>query len=244
MKKILYPLLLSLYFTSCVERDDPPPGMDLTGYWINVSFIGKVKHQGLGTQQFYCTEMNFDKDSVEIDNGFELYKLKYNIKDSLVCLKNAAQGMDLYMKIGNEHYIYFSEPEAKHIHANDKFNRVVDKEKVNFKSVLNYNLIAGNYFIYENGERTDKKMEFFKNGTIKGSNFLEYDLCYSGDCLSMPDTLINIITLKDSHQGEEFYAWKRDTVNKQILIYQLAPAEPAIKGGRAVLKPILDLREI
>ncbi len=240
---VLGALFFLLLQGSCVEHEEAPAGFDLTGYWINVSFIDKVKHAGLGTQQFYCTEMNFDKDSVEVDNGFELYKLKYSIKDSLICLYDAAQGMNLMMKVGNENYIHFIEEGAKHIHANDKFNRVVDKEKANFKCVLNYNLIAGKYFLYNEGTKTDKRVEFTRNGEIKGSDFLNYELCYSGDCLAMPDTMINIITLKDKKKGDEFYAWTKDTAKKQVLIYELAPAVEQIKGGRTRTKLLFDLRE-
>jgi len=222
------------------EKKETPKLFNLEGYWANIGFIDKARKNGLSRGDFYCTEMTFDKDSVEIDNGFELYKLKYTVNDSICCLQDAFQENDLNLKIGPENYMKFADTSLKAIHGNDFFNRI-ENGGVRFHGILNDNLIAGKYKMEESG----KPVRFNLNGRIEGDvEYTNYELCYSGDCLSEPDTVVNIMRLTHKNGDKDSFAWKRDAKAKTLTIYQLEPATPEIKGQRKIEKVIWKLSEV
>ena len=215
---------------------------NMQGYWANIGFMGKAKQKGLGNFDFYCTEMTFDADSVLIDNGFESYKLKYSLSDSVCTLLNATQGKNLELRIETADFIQFKDSSLKNIHGNDFFNRI-PANGLKFNTMLNENLLVGSYFVYENNKKTIHEVKLERNGEIKGlTEYKSYRICYSGDCTSSPLKPANIITIRNKNVEEDDYVWKKDYATNNLKIFKLEAAKPDMKGGRKIEKQILDLR--
>jgi hypothetical protein len=224
------------------ETQNPKPEINISGYWANVGFMGKAKTKGLGNVDFYATEMTFDTDSVLVDNGFESYKLKYDVKDSVCTLYNAFQGKNLQLKVENSDFMQFIDSSMDKIHGGDFFNRGLPNG-LRFEAMLNENLLVGKYFLYEKDKKTNREVEFTRNGEVKGlEDFMHYSICYSGDCTSSPLEPANIITLKNRNAEDDDYVWKKNYESGFLKIYKLEAAKADIKGARKIEKEILDLR--
>ncbi len=250
MKKvILFFFISTCFFSACNESPKEQKdtrtsssSFNLQGYWANIGFMSRAKQTGLAKVNFYCTEMLFDRDSVTIDNGFESYKLKYILQDSLCILCKAFQDKDLELRIETPEFIQFKDTALNKIHGSDFFNRMPDNG-LKFNAILNENLLVGEYSVYNGEKKTDQKVEFKRNGELKGlPEFMSYQICYSGDCQSSPDTAANIVTLKNRNAEDDDYVWTKDYATNRLRIFQLAPAVPDMKGARKVTKLLFDLR--
>lgn len=257
MKKIFFYIAFVFCF-ACSETKEkeisvtktPILPVDVTGYWVNLSFIDHAKQDVLGSKDFYCCEMVFDDDSVLIDNGFEEYFLAYSIKDSVCILRQAFQDRDLYLKIHSDYTMSFIDTSLDYVHGNDVFMcpETLSSEEhsdinINFISMLNDSLISGKYYLYIKGKPAKTEVEFFSDGKVIGlQGFSDYELCYSGDCMEMPDSAVNVILLAKDNGDADDYVWEGNRTQNYLRIYELEAPIADIKGQRKIKRLLFDLR--
>lgn len=233
---------LSISKTNLVQEQK-----QISGRYINMTFLNKTLDELPSAIPAYCFEMNFTgANKVNIFYGFEEAKLSYRKeKDHFVLLK-AYQGKDMFFTFNRDSTITLLDSVWTGIAGNSQFKKMnkIDDHKWVFEYYLNDKLIAGDYILYKQNKRTRRNVIFKPNGKVTGlKNFVRYTLCYSGDCVGETEPLSNIITFEDTDNVTTNYSFKVDTKTRALSIYELSEPVEDIKGNRKVKGMIFDLRK-
>ncbi|WP_306352674.1 hypothetical protein [Flavobacterium sp. '19STA2R22 D10 B1'] len=244
LKKLSLLIITGLVvFFSCQKRNNS--SIQLEGRFVNQSFLDQVKNSPLNYIPQYCTSITFIKDSVEIENGYETYKLPYTRNKNIYTIKDAFQNdgkiNDLILKATTDSTFISKDSLYTTVATNSKFIKV---KSSNFNQKLNQAVLVGSYKITFPKEAEGKIIKFNKEGGIenfKPYNF--YELPYSGDGAEMIDTdaKMNAIYF---FPRTLLYGWKYADNKKDIILYNVSPPIRDIKGGRKVLKKAYELEKI
>lgn len=242
-----------MLFQACGNKKDMHKGnIVIAGRYINNTVLNKISDTIiLGNIPHYCYEINFiGADSVDINNGFEEYKLFYK-KDSNnhYLLQKASYKGDMFFTISGDSTFILKDSAWNNIPTNTEFKRVPDNraEKWVFDYYLNAKAIAGKYRIYKNNKPTQQYVIFKADGNVIGlKDYNTYNLCYAGDCLGETRIESNVISLSGNNTKSETtceYAYKMDRRNGILCIYALAAPIKDIEGEREIIGKVFDLRQ-
>lgn len=234
--------LLSVFATGCGEHQANEE-RQLTGRYINQTFIDQVADSIPGLIPIYCYEMNFaDADSVTILYGFEQAKLAYKKSGNKYLLQKALKDKDMVFTVHADHTITLIDSAWNNTHTNSRFT--AGKNDTDFTSALNRKMIAGTYDHVMAGKASPQKVVFKEDGTVTGlAKFTTYSLCYSGDCVGDIYPISNSITLSNDKKETVSFAFKKDNKQKRLGIYYIEAPVQDIKGERAIKGIAFDLRQ-
>jgi hypothetical protein len=181
-----------------------------------------------------------------VKNGFEEYALRYEISHDTCFIKKAYQhkGMlrDLVLLLSSDSSFVALEQEFTGSPTPAVFTKTSFFQGFEYR--LNQATVAGNYEWINADGKSSKRITLAENGTIKGLPFFrKFSICYSGDCLSEPAEAANVILLETVDNEIEFAVWSYEKKTKRLTIYQLEAAKPDIKGERAILSPLFELKK-
>ncbi|MEO5581806.1 MAG: hypothetical protein ABIR66_03880 [Saprospiraceae bacterium] len=245
-------LLLIIHFliTGCkhsIPSIEPLKNKTFLGNYINQSYLDAIRDSIAGTIPFYCSSITFKSaDTVEIDNGIESFTLAFTVYGdtcTLISAYNTASGLkNLYCLYINDSVItlldtgFTMKMIPSHFIQTNSFSP-------NFPIALNKITIAGKYQDAK-AINSNSIIEFTQVGKIIGlKEFINYKICYAGDCLSEPIEPANILLLSSKNTSEVF-SWDFDKSTSILHIYSLSKPSKDIKGERKVTGEFKTLKKL
>lgn len=232
-----------------VKKTYSQTGDNITGRFINQSFLNKVPDEITAEIPFYCLEINFTgSDSAEFYNGFEEFKLEYKKLDGNYVFTGAMQGKDLPFVLNADGNIILFDSMWTGIPALSEFTKVGEDDYTSnnkwvFEKYLNEKMIAGDYLLYEKNKAAGQKISFTSDGLVTGlKDFTAYSICFSGDCTTETSPVSNTITFKNSSGSSTTYSFSFDNENNSIVFYNIAEPVTDIKGEREIKDLSFELK--
>ncbi|UUC44328.1 hypothetical protein [Flavobacterium cerinum] len=229
---------LCITFFSCEKNTN----YNLSGTFINKTYLEQSKTALLSDIPFYAVELTFNKDSILFSNGFETGKLAYNKKGNQYLLKKAYQNngiiKDLIIEATSDSTFTLLDHDYTTRNSDSNFK----KSKIAFETALAQNLLEGQYEIHFPDSLKTRKVNFESNGVTNLPGYIQYSICYSGDCMQLVDDKINLITLTNSHKTD-FFGWKRGADNT-LEFYTVSAPIPDIKGGQKIIEKAFVLKKV
>jgi hypothetical protein len=241
-------LLSTAAFFSCSNHEKKIEHIEgIRGRFVNNTVLKQISDTIPGGIPFYCTEMDFiSKDSVDMSNGFEAYKLKYKKEGDNYLLLAASWKGDMLIKLNNDSTFTLMDSAWIHIPTGSEFKKADESKvgKLAFEYYLNQQMMEGKYILYKENKPTQQTIIFTASGNVNGlKDYVSYSLCYSGDCIGETEPLSNYISFINSKNQMFEYAFKIDKKNKAIRMYGIGPTPPDTKGGSAIEAMVFDLRK-
>ncbi len=245
---LLFVLLANMLFFSCINKENKTESSQgIKGLFVNNTFLEKISDTIPGGVPSYCLEMNFiSADSVDIDNGFEGYKLAYKKDGSNYILLKASWKGDMIFTINRDSSISLMDSAWTGIQSYSEFKKVPENKehKSVFETYLNEKMIAGEYILYKDNKSTQQKIIFTADGGVTGlEDYATYSLCYSGDCIGETNPVSNYIYFSSRSNVQTDYAFKIDKKNKMLRFFSIAAPIKDIKGDREIKEKVFDLKK-
>lgn len=219
-----------------------PPG----GKYVNTTVLSKCPAMMPADIPHFCFELNFiSGDTVEIDNGFEHFGLKYSAAPDgcTYTIHGATLFGDMMLKIESDSTLQLIDTAWTKLTTSTTFSKLAPGYEGGFETMLNECVVAGDYAIFENGNLRPHQVTFLANGQLNGFKpFLGYSLCYAGDCLEETDPPSRTIDLMDEKGARQTFAFKSIEGKMAIELYSIGPPIPDMKGGRSIGPMIYELR--
>lgn len=213
----------------------------ISGRYINRTFLEQLPEKIPGTIPFYCLEIVFTgKDSAEIYNGFEEFKLAYRKEDQDHVFMKAMQGNDLHFIITDKGDILLIDSARTGLKINSEFRRVSEEEYGNshkwvFEKFLNEKMLAGNYILSDKSKSSGEKVVLTSDGKVTGlRDYSAYSICCSGDCTEETFPVSNTITFTNDNGSVTVYSFTYNSENNSVLFRTLSEPVSDIKGEREI----------
>lgn len=237
-----------MFFSFPVKKSLGDGEENISGRYINQTFLNQLPDSITGTIPFYCLEINFTgSDSAGIYNGFEEFKLAYKKSEGNYVFTGAMQGKDLSFILEADGNILLIDSVWTGIPAQSDFVKVSEDDYTQhnnwvFEKYLNEKMIAGNYFLYDGNKSTGQQISFTSDGKVTGlKDFTSYSICFSGDCTTETAPVSNTITFKNSSGVVTTYSFKFDKENNSVVFYNIAEPVKDIKGEREIKEKSFEL---
>ena len=219
-----------------------------SGKYINMTVLSQCPESMPSDIPHYSCELTFRSNGmVDIDNGFEKYRLAYHAAGDgcrYVIEKATFQG-DMYFVCEGDSVIQLMDSAWTKLPSASIYKRLKgpDGKDVSFEHDLNDRVIAGEYAFFKEGQLVPGVITVLSNGQLNGMKpYLGYVLCYAGDCLEETDPPSRTIELLDIKGNRETFAYKTVGGRMAIEFYKLGPSKPDEKGGRSIGPMVYELR--
>jgi hypothetical protein len=247
MKYSVYCLLLIGFLSACQSKATNETGSknsscNLSGNFINKSALDRAQGNYGKVPEItnnYALELSFvSQDSVEIDNGFEKFRLAYTQSGKKCHFKlvNATTKYgDMDFKAENDSLITLVDTAWTKLPTPSTFKRARHEngQSLDYNSHFNDAVIAGTY-LYKNKEGKTSPVHFLSNGQVTGLQpYLSYSLCYAGDCLEETEKPANTIEFTDDTGSRKLFAIGTSDAG-ELKLYSVADPKPDIKGERTI----------
>lgn len=241
--------LVGMVVFSCGKKAEKQPDEKkfLTGHYVNNTVLSQIADTIPGGIPYYCLEMNFTKaDSVTIETGFEIAHLAYKQVGDHYTLMGASQLGDMNFMINADSSLVLVDSAWTESTSNSSFKKVPNENGRDwvFEKYVNEAMVVGEYVLYEAGQPTTQKVKFTADGHVTGlKNYVDYSVCYSGDCVGTTIPLLNTILLGSSDGVLMDYAFKLNKKQGTLQIYGLQEPKADVKGERLIKDLVFDLRK-
>lgn len=217
----------------------------LSGRYFNRTVLDQCPEKMPSDIPHYALELAFFvKDSVDIFNGFEKYRLpvvaRSNCQYSIV---NATQFGDMLFEIKGDTILLLQDTAWTTISGASTFGRAHADSRKNwdFDNYFNDCLIAGTYSMKDSLGKTSL-VYFLPNGQVSGiSPFLSYKLCYAGDCLEETETPARIIEFTTDKGLNELFAIRMPAGKSLVQFFSIGDPVSDIKGQRKIGEPAFEI---
>jgi hypothetical protein len=185
---------------------------------------------------------------VVIDNGFEKYVLPLEA-DGEGCrfkMTDATLYGDMYFLVDSDSTLQLFDSAWTKLTSTSSFLKTAHPEKStwNFERHLNDCMIAGEYGLYQNGQKVEGRVTLLDNGQMDGlRSYISYALCYAGDCLVETDPPAQTIELMDSQGRRETFVLRMTEGKKSISLYAIREPVPDVKGERKIGNLVYEWRQ-
>lgn len=240
--KILFLLLavtISMAF-GCQQNAATENGScNLSGRFYNRNILDKCPDIMPVDIPYYAVQLNFVvKDSVDIMNGIEKFRLPYSrdVDNCKFKISGATQFGDMMFHVMGDSILHLYDTVWTKIttYATFKKAQEANRNDWEFNTFLNECVIAGTYSM-ENKDKNPSRVIFLPNGQVMGLKpYLSYALCYAGDCLEETETPANIIEFTNDQGTPELFVYKMLDGQRHIQFFKVGDAIPDIKGGRVI----------
>jgi hypothetical protein len=245
-RQIYFPVILLLVF-GCDRAKTNEGESELSGKYVNQTFLEAIPDSIPGLVPAYCYEINFiSSDSVEILYGFEEAAFGYKKDGKGYAVTKAMQDKDLPFRVNADQTITLIDSGWNNARQNSVFKKSMNNgsQKWDFESYLNQQMIAGTYTLFKNEKPTEQKVILSPDGVVTGMDGYEtYSICYSGDCVGEIYPISNSITFTNSKKEAILYAFTNDKKTKKLSIRNIEPPIKDMKGERAIKDIVFDLRQ-
>jgi hypothetical protein len=186
----------------------------------------------------FALEFQFKtKDTVDVDNGFERFRLPYSEPgDSChFVIKGATQFGDMHFQLKGDSTILLYDSAWTQLNKASEFRRIDEKLPWSFKHYLNECAITGTYNLIKEGVGKDHKVIFLRNGQLDGMRpYLAYEICFAGDCLGETSPPSNTIDFTDDKNNKTTFAFKIAPGRRTIQFFTIGDPSPDTKGERSI----------
>jgi hypothetical protein len=239
-------ILLCGFFLSCNSPGTMHQCAPPNGKYVNATVLSKCPGMMPSDIPHFCFEMNFiNKDTVEIDNGFEHFSLKYSASADgcSYTVHGATLFGDMVLTLDSDSSLQLIDTAWTKLKTYSAFKKLPSDHEGGFETLLNECVVAGEYAIFENGNLRPHQVTLLANGQLNGFKpFLGYSLCYAGDCLEETDPPSRTIDLVDEKGEKHTFAFKNIEGKMALELYSIGPPIPDMKGGRRIGSMIYELR--
>jgi hypothetical protein len=251
MKYLLYQtIFFFLIIISCknVETAGGSNSCNLTGRFFNMTVLDQCPSKMPVDVPYYALELIFrTKDSVDISNGIEKYRLPVakGKGDCQFKILNATQFGDMLFEVKGDSLLLLYDTAWTKVVSTSSFVKLSNsaREDWSFENYLNNCAIAGSYTI-TSADGKSSPVYFLPNGQVSGIKpYLSYELCYAGDCLEETETPTPLIEFMDDKGERVLFAYKKPEGQSSIQFFNIGEPKPDVKGGRSIEALAFELKQ-
>lgn len=237
-----------LFFFGCKTETPKETCTPPTGRFINYTVLQKCPGAMPADEASFCFELNFKRpDTVDVDNGFERFRLPYKVSADgcYFTIAGATLFGDMVFKTDGDSMLTLIDTAWTKLKTFSTFKKYTEplRSKWSFEEHLNDCLIAGQYSLFKEGNLVPHVVDVLSNGQINGLKpFLGYSICYAGDCLETTDPPSRTIDFIDEKGGIETFAFRMIDGKMSIEFYRIGPVIPDIKGSRSIGPMVYEFR--
>jgi len=218
----------------------------LQGRFVNQTFLDENKDSLNFSPRAYSFQFYFvGSEKVFVDRGFEGDTLTYAAENGNLVLKNASfhGDMTIVADADGKGFILMDtaftgkSTSSHYIRVDDMRDGIPV-----WTSLINDQMVAGNYQLMEKGNASGKKVRFLPSGNIEGlKGYRDYTLCYTGDCMQTTLPYHNIITMTTDEGNAVTFAYVVEKEKKSLTIFAIEEQKPGIKGERRLKESVFEL---
>ena len=251
MKSHLFFIAVSfiLLLSSCKQAAEQPHKLScaIAGKYLNYTVLEHCPDILPGEVPSFALEIDFKtKDTVDINNGFERFRLPYTgPSDSCqYTIVGATQYGDMHFTLQGDTIIQLYDSAWTQLKTRSVFRRIDDQKPWGFEHYLNECVLVGTWNLVKEGIGKDHKVIFLRNGQVDGMKpYLSYEICFAGDCLGETEPVSNTINFLDDRNKNTTFSFKITPGRRTIQFYSIADPKPDIKGERKIGPLAFELKQ-
>ncbi len=235
-----------LLLPGCRSEQQTTNCLSPSGKYTNKTALSRCPLDMPADAPYYSFELQFlPGDSMLLDNGFEKWILQFSKeKDCRYRIGDATRYGDMYFVVESDSTIVFWDTAWTKRAKPTLFLNTADPVYKNwrFEQHVNHCFFAGQYFVYQDGQRMERPVIFLYNGQMNGLRpYIGYEVCYAGDCLEETDPPSNTVTFITDRGTKETFTFTINDGRQGIKLYSVGPPIPDIKGSRAIGPLVYEL---
>lgn len=234
-------IVFLLIFISCGKTTSgkESSSCNLSGKFFNRTILDQCPAKMPVDIPYYALELSFkSKDSVDISNGIEKYRLPIlrTEKDCQFKIVNATQFGDMIFEVKADTMLQLYDTAWTKVGSTSSFVRSANPAHANwsFENYLNNCSVAGSYMV-KGSDGQSRPVYFLPNGQVTGIKpYLSYELCYAGDCLEETENPSQLIEFIDDKGGKVLFAYKKPEGQSIFQFFSIGEPKPDVKGERSI----------